>query len=174
MVARGHVVAKERDEVVGHPVQQRVGALSRLRDPLAMQHSDPELVGHPRDLVEQPALATARVGLQGDDATGAGAQFLDHCAECGDLAVPPDEAGVGECGAPVAPPDDQLRLALAGLESRDEIVEIGSQCGGVLIPLGRILAQQPLDDVVDGARHRDSERPQLRCGGTRGDGGAGR
>ena len=63
---------------------------------------------------------------------------------------------------PVVQADDDRRVGHAPGEGVDDLVEVGEDGAGRLVPLVGVLAQQPLDDGVDGPGDVDAERAQLR------------
>lgn len=155
---------QQRDQSLRDAVQQRQRPLGRVGDALPRQHRDAGRMHRSDRLGQEPALSTPGVRFQPDQTAVPVGQSGDQRPEHLQLSLPPDEDRIGETDSLVQPADHQPRFAVAGGDSRQQVRQICGHRGGRLIPLGRGLAQQPLDQRVHRTGHRDVQMAQFRYG----------
>ncbi len=166
-------VAHRRPQALGQPrllpagvgdardqsLEQLEGTPGRLLHPLAPE--DPgvglRLLGQ---LLEQPALAPARLGLQEDEPPRALGGPPHVTGQGGQLGGAGDERRLGEGLAAVVEPDHHRRLPHSPPQPVGDGGEVGDGRRRRLVALGRVLAQEALDDGVEGLGDVDAEGPE--------------
>ncbi len=117
-----------------------------------MEHQQPVAGRRLRNLLQQPALATAGLRVQRDDTALAVVQPVQHRGHGVEVDLATDEGGVGEAAPLVEPADDQPRVGVARAQGGEQVEQVARERTRGLVALGRVLAQQPLQDEVECAR----------------------
>ncbi len=168
--AVAHRVEQARQQVVVARGQNRfhdtAEELERTRcglvHSLAAKDPGSETRGFDCELVEQPRLAPARLRLDDHEPGPAAHHRLEPMPQRRHLVGSPDERGLAQRQVPVVHARGELRLD-------DAAVELGCDGGEVepdrprgLVPLVGVLAEQSLDDLVEGAGDIGSDAPHPR------------
>ena len=144
-----HAVDIAHDDSVGEALEHLERPRGALVDALTAQHDDVTLSGVQRQLVEEPGLARARVGLDQHQALEGVVVVVEDGHQLGQLFAPPYEGRLGQHLPAVAPPGGDGRLVQAGLQGGGDLGQVTEDGGGRLIAPPRVLGQQAVQDPVE-------------------------
>ena len=113
-------------------------------------------------LVQQPALASARLRLQQDEPAPALGRPFHQVGQHRQLGRAGHERRLGERLAAVVESHHDGRLPDPPPQPVGDGGEVGDRGRGRLVALGRVLAQEALDDGVQGLGDVDAEGPESR------------
>jgi len=111
-------------------------------------------------LVEQAALAPARLGFHQHQAASPSARLGQQAGERGQLGGPAHEAGLGEGDAPVVEADGHPGVGYALLQGGGDLLEVGEGGRSRLVALVRVLAQQSGHHLVEDPRYGHTQAAQ--------------
>ena len=126
-----------------------------LIEALAAEHQGAPTRRLEGEFVQQTGLSAPRFALHCDQASAASACALECGAERIELLLAADERGLRDDAASIVQAEHELRFRHSPVQCRSNRFQVRQYGLRALVPLPRILAQQPLDELVDRPRNRN-------------------
>ena len=136
-------------------------ALPDLLAALTAIHRHSFLGAVQRQFGQQAGFAASRFAFHENQRPAAGASSADLLVQLLQFAATAHERRFGQRRPTVVRPDHARRFALARLDRGGDVRQIGQHGFGRLIALVGIVAQESLDELVEGARDFESQASQL-------------
>lgn len=136
------IVGRSLHDAVRHSLQKRVGPLRCLVDTVALQNPRTEPGGSGGQLLQEPGLAAARLGVDGHQATSSPPSLVEVGGQDGQFGLAADERGFGQHAATVVETDDHHGLGHAVRQGYRDGLDVGEGAPRRLVALAWFLAQK--------------------------------